>query len=130
MRAQHFGGHFDGGLYGHAHLKRGRSNKEKSATGNVQSFGEVFAFISGKINGAEAQRDAQAIALEMSAFRRGHFVFCACSGEGARADDKSLNPKSITRGGVVKRYEGVRMGYEVRLPARGAVTGCPESAKK
>jgi hypothetical protein len=66
----------------------------------------------------------------MSAFRRSHVILCACSGEGARADVKSLNPKSITRGGVVKRYEGVRMGYEVRLPARGAVTGCPESAEK
>src|SRR5258708_27136992 len=129
LSACDFRGHFDGGLYGHAHLKAGPSDKEKSAAGNVQSFGEVFAFISGKINGSEAQGEAQAIALEMSAFRRGHFVFCACSGEGARADDKSLNPKSITRGGVVKRYEGVRMGYEVRLPARGAVPGCPESAE-
>ena len=86
LSACDFGGHFDGGLYGHAHLKRGRSNKEKSATGNVQSFGEVFAFISGKINGAEAQGDAQTVALEMSAFRRSHVILCACSGEGARAD--------------------------------------------
>jgi len=86
LSARNFGGHSDGGLYGHAHLERGRGDEEESSTGDVYSFGEMFAFIAGKINGAEAQGDAQAVALEMSAFRRGHVVFCACSGEGARAD--------------------------------------------
>src|ERR1700675_3331430 len=52
LAAGDFGGHADGRLDGHAYLKRGRSNKEKSATGNVESLGEVFAFIAGEINGA------------------------------------------------------------------------------
>jgi len=80
--ASDFGGHADGGFDGHTYLKRGRRNKEKSAAGNVQSFGEMFAFVTSQIYGAEAQGDAQAVALEMSAFRRrSHVVLCAYSGE-------------------------------------------------
>ena len=76
-----FGGHADGGFDGHADLKRGRGHKEKSAAGNVQSFGEVFAFVAGQRNGAKAQGNAQGVTREMSAFRRRHVVICARSGE-------------------------------------------------
>jgi len=67
-----FGRHADGGFDGHTYLKRGRSNKEKSAARNIQGFGKVLAFIAGQINGAKAQGDAQTVAFEMSAFRRSH----------------------------------------------------------
>jgi len=80
--ASDFGGHADGGLDGHTYLERGRSNKEKPAARDVQGFREMFAFVAGQINGAEAQGNAQAVAFKMSAFRRTHVVFGACSGEG------------------------------------------------
>jgi len=76
-----FGRHSDCGFDGHTYLKRGRRNKEKSAARNVQSFGEVFAFVAGQIYSAEAQGDAQAVPLKMSPFRRSHVTICAYSGE-------------------------------------------------
>jgi len=80
LPAGDFGGHADGRFDGHAYLERGRGDEEKSATRDVQSFGEVFALIACKINGAEAQGDAQTVALEMSAFRRSHVAFRALRG--------------------------------------------------
>jgi len=55
----------------------------------------VFAFISRKINGAEAQGDAQAIALEMVGVQKGPFSFFflrVAAGRELAPDDKSLKP--------------------------------------
>jgi len=97
-----FGGHADGGFDGHTHLKRGRGNEEKSAARNIQGFGKVFAFIAGEIEGAEAQGYAQAVAFEMSAFRRSHVNFTRAAGRGTRPQ-KTLRLKSSIRSRVVKR---------------------------
>jgi hypothetical protein len=129
LTAGDFGGHFDGRLDGHSYLKRSGSDEEKPPARDVDGFREVFAFIPGKIDGAEAQRDAQAVALEMSAFRRRHVSVCACSGEGARADVNLCHLRVAPAAGWSRGYEGVRMGYDIRLTAAGAAAVHPDSAK-
>jgi len=54
--------------------------------------------------------------------------FARAAGRGTRPR-KSLDPKSNTRGWVVKGVRGLRIGYDIRLPAAGAAAGLPDSAK-
>lgn len=67
-----FRGHSKGGFNGHADLKRGGSNEEKAAAGDVGGFGEVLDLGGSQSQGAKTQRDTDTKALELSAFRRRH----------------------------------------------------------
>ena len=74
LAARDFGGHVESGLDGHADLKRGGSDKEESAARDVGGLGEMLGSTRRQSHRTKTKWNANAKALELSAFRRGHAV--------------------------------------------------------
>ena len=72
LAAGDFRGHAEGGFNGHADLKRGGSNEEEATAGDVGGFGKMLNLVGSQSYGAKTQRDTNAKALELSAFRGRH----------------------------------------------------------